>query len=100
MQTKSVPLNFKGRQIPFEFPVGGNIMDHIQEILGGKTYPVSLLPQGYRNDVIVDAGANVGASALWFLGAAPDARIVCFEPAAHNYRCLSRNLASFPRAET
>jgi FkbM family methyltransferase len=99
MQTRTVKLDFKGREIAFAFPDSGNMMDHLREIMSGRTYPIATLPPGYRIDVIVDAGANVGASALWFLNAAPEARIVCFEPTALNHRCLAANLASFPGAE-
>jgi FkbM family methyltransferase len=99
MQTRTVSLDFKGRALPFVFPDSGNMMDHLREIMSGRTYPLAMLPAGYRIEVIVDAGANVGASALWFLNAAPEARVVCFEPTAQNHRCLAANLASFPKAE-
>jgi FkbM family methyltransferase len=99
MQTRTVKLDFQGREIPFVFPDSGNMVDHLREIMSGRTYPIAMLPPGYRIEVIVDAGANVGASAVWFLNAAPDARVVCFEPTAQNHRCLAANLASFPRAE-
>jgi FkbM family methyltransferase len=99
MQTRTVQLDFQGRAIPFVFPDGGNMMEHLREIMSGRTYPIAILPARYRVEVIVDAGANVGASALWFLNTAPEARVVCFEPTAQNHRCLAANLASFPRAE-
>jgi FkbM family methyltransferase len=100
MQTRTVQLDFKGRALPFIFPDSGNMLEHLREIMSGRTYPIAMLPPGYRIEVIVDAGANVGASALWFLNTAPDARVVCFEPTAENHRCLAANLSSFPRAET
>jgi FkbM family methyltransferase len=99
MQTRTIQLDFKGRALPFTFPDGGNMMEHLREIMSGRTYPIAMLPAGYRIETIVDAGANVGASALWFLNAAPEARVICFEPTALNHRCLAANLASFPRAE-
>lgn len=43
--------------------------------------------------VIVDAGANIGAAALWFAHAYPCATIVAVEPDAANAALLRRNLA-------
>jgi len=48
--------------------------------------------------VIIDAGANVGVAATWFLLAHPDARLVAIEPVSQNVHWLTRNLAAAPRA--
>jgi FkbM family methyltransferase len=95
----TVTLDVLGRKVPFRFPNSGNVQQHLQSILSGREYPAPPLPPGYRINTIVDIGANVGASALWFLSAAPQARVVCFEPARTNYDCLCHNLKSFPQAE-
>lgn len=41
---------------------------------------------------IVDAGANIGITGLWFLAHRPGARLHCFEPEASNHRLLCDNL--------
>ena len=41
--------------------------------------------------LIVDCGANIGASAVWFRRRYPQARIVAIEPAAGNLALLRRN---------
>ena len=43
--------------------------------------------------VIVDAGANIGASALWFSELYPAARVVAIEPDPGNAAMLRRNVA-------
>ncbi len=48
--------------------------------------------------VVVDAGANIGVTALWFLALRPQARILAFEPEAANFGLLERNLRPFPGA--
>ena len=59
------------------------------EILHEKQYAVqSQLP---ARPVIVDAGANIGISAMWFLGCYPDATLHAFEPESGNYRLLAEN---------
>ena len=95
----TVALDFRGRKLPFRFPDSGNMRQHLQAILSGGDYPTPPLPSGHRVTTIVDVGANVGAAALWFLTAAPEARVVCFEPSRENFESLRHNLESFPNAE-
>ena len=95
----TVTLDVLGRKVPFRFPNSGNVQQHLQSILSGREYPAPPLPPGYRINTIVDIGANVGASALWFLSAAPQARVVCFEPALTIFVCLCLNLKSCPQEE-
>ncbi len=49
--------------------------------------------------LIVDCGANIGLSAVWFANLFPEARIVAVEPAADNIDLMRRNLAAYPNAE-
>jgi FkbM family methyltransferase len=41
---------------------------------------------------IIDAGANIGLSALFFALEHPQSRIICFEPEPRNYELLRRNI--------
>lgn len=99
MALANVTVDLNGRKLPFVFPDSGNMREQLQQVFSGKAYPVPTLPSGHRIETIVDIGSNVGAAAIWFLGFAPQARIVCFEPAQQNYECLRHNLASFSAAE-
>lgn len=84
--------------VPFFYPDAGNMGAHVRAILTGATYPWPATPVGYAFDTIVDIGANVGASALWF-GARKPRRLVCFEPAEANVALLRRNLAALSGVE-
>ncbi len=44
---------------------------------------------------MVDCGANIGLSAIWFAHRFPLARIVAIEPQAENFALLARNAASW-----
>ncbi len=46
--------------------------------------------------VIIDAGANIGASAVWFALSYPKATVVAVEPERGNYELLKKNAAAFP----
>src|SRR5262245_2111203 len=50
----------------------------------------ALLDEG-RRPLIVDAGANIGAAAIWFSIMFPEALIVAIEPAPANVALLRRN---------
>ena len=61
----------------------------------------ALLEQAYermladgRTPLIVDCGANIGASVVWFAHRFPRAQVVAVEPAADNFALLRHNTAS------
>jgi len=45
--------------------------------------------------VIVDAGANIGLSAIYFANKYPEAKIIAIEPEASNYELLKKNIAPY-----
>ncbi len=57
------------------------------------TPPVA--PAG-MSPVIIDAGANVGLSAVFYANRFPKARIVAIEPEPSNYEMLKKNTAPYP----
>lgn len=47
-----------------------------------------------RKPLIIDCGANIGASVVWFNARYPEAHIVAVEPAPDNFAVLTRNCAN------
>ena len=91
----SLNLKIAGRTVPFVMRLSDIFI--IAEILHEQQYKMeSRLP---ANATIIDAGGNVGISAVWFLAHYPDAAMHVFEPAEDNVRFLARNIANFPKAE-
>jgi FkbM family methyltransferase len=88
-------IQILGRQMPFAFPKGDLLRNLVGWILSGQEYPVLALPE-FRPTVIVDIGANVGATALFFHSHYPEETIHCFEPSSLCYGCLDRNTDGFP----
>ena len=75
----------------FCFPDEGNAATHIHNILTGNVYkPVQL--KDFSPTRIIDIGANVGASAIYFHSQYPNAQVTCFEPSTKNFRYLTQNL--------
>jgi FkbM family methyltransferase len=68
----------------------------LEEVLLQRQYElVSTLP---THPTIVDAGANIGISALWFAGSYSPARLFCFEPEPANFSLLTANVGALPGA--
>ncbi len=47
-------------------------------------------------NVIIDCGANVGLSAVWFANTYPDAKIIAIEPDPNNFLSLQNNTRYYP----
>jgi FkbM family methyltransferase len=79
----------------FYLPPNDFLRAVVLNVLEGREYPLLRAPH-YAPRVILDVGANVGASVLLFHGAYPGATIHCYEPAADNLRYLEANIAGLP----
>lgn len=77
------------------FSDSGNISTHICNILSGKEYPT--LQCHFKPDLIVDIGANIGATALFLTGIYPDVDCFCYEPSLTNFTYLQRNTSFLNR---
>jgi FkbM family methyltransferase len=80
----------------------------INQIFKDKDYSIERLRRGAdltekfnsiiqteKIPLIIDAGANIGASALWFSGTFSGAHTVCFEPDGSNFKLLESNTTGF-----
>jgi FkbM family methyltransferase len=65
----------------------------VRETFGNEVYD---LPAGFQPRTILDLGANIGASVLWFHRNFPDAEIHAVEPDRRSLEKLRRNVASLP----
>lgn len=54
-----------------------------------ECYEIAL--QHTKRPLIVDAGANIGASLVWFANDFPEAHIAAFEPSEENFKVLQMN---------
>ena len=81
-------LRINGQVFPFRMRISDIFI--LGEILHEQQYRLtSRLP---AQSTIVDLGANIGASVIWFLSLYPDAVIHTFEPAQDNLRFLEANI--------
>lgn len=84
-------FHLKGRN--FHFTNGPELLHSLKEIFVGDIYKMKFdTPAPY----IIDCGANMGMSILYYKQIAPDARIVAFEPDINNFELLKRNVEGLP----
>ena len=104
MNTVSVKVASQGQERLFwyrENSVGDKGV--LQQIFVNGDYVISQWPQGRRlleshqqASLIVDAGANIGASAVFFSQTYENAIVFAIEPDEMNGRLLTQNTASLP----
>ena len=73
-----------------DYHLRGNSVDFavFNNIFAGGEYDFD---PGFIPEYIIDAGANTGASAIFFSHRYPDAKIIAVEPEQTNYELLKRN---------
>jgi FkbM family methyltransferase len=54
------------------------------------------LPFAVHPDWIIDAGANIGLSAIYFANKYPEAKVIALEPEPGNFEMLKMNVNSYP----
>jgi FkbM family methyltransferase len=71
--------------------------EHAVATLNGKTYPKISFLKNVKQ--VLDIGANIGASVIFFASTYPNARIVGVEPARQPFVLLVRNITPYANAE-
>jgi len=80
-------FQLKGRN--FHFTSGPELLHSLKEIFVGDIYKMKF---DTGTPYIIDCGANMGMSILYYKQMAPDARIVAFEPDVNNFELLKKNV--------
>src|SRR5438093_165415 len=75
---------------------GRSFLEQHREIFGRHAYRFA---SRSTDPFIVDGGANLGLSALYWKGLYPTARITCFEPDPAIFEILTRNCAQWGLTE-
>jgi FkbM family methyltransferase len=108
-------LNFGGGDtLPFFLrDQSSSDKDVIQQIFVNKNYELARLARfndiaseykrilgAGRTPLIIDCGANISASPIWFAKSFPNARILALEPEPHNYEMLQLNCRKLPNIKS
>lgn len=81
-----------GREIVFHTP-NRKTLWRAQTLLSKEPETIEWIAGFRTGDVLVDVGANVGMYSIW-AAATRQTQVFAFEPEAHNYALLNRNIVS------
>lgn len=93
-QTGEFQLWPRGYKAPLSLRLGTSDAMTFGEVITWNMYATRLRPPPR---VIVDAGANIGLTAVYFANQFPAARILALEPENSNYALLCKNTAAYPQ---
>ncbi len=80
----------QGRRLRLTLRQSSGDIFTLHEVIGRKSYAFPAERLGVIN-TIVDLGANIGLTSLFFAAMSPTARLVCVEPEPGNFKLLRQN---------
>ena len=93
LRKEKIQLRLKNIKHPIILRPGTSDVPLLYHIFVEKEY--SIKPQK-EPSFIIDAGANVGFTAVYFANRFPKARIIAIEPEESNFKLLRRNTEAYP----
>lgn len=90
-----IVLTWPGFAAPFVLRAGGSDVLTFHQVIADNGYAMPF-DLDAEPTVIVDAGANIGLSSVWYAQRFPRARILAIEPEPDNFAQLLRNVATYP----
>ena len=96
---ETIDFVLAGQNIKFKYPNSEFEKNIVLLNFNGYDYPIIPL-YGYQPSVIIDIGAHIGSTALYFHAHYPAASVYAFEPNIYNYRYLHENTKYFEKIVT
>lgn len=90
---RKIQLRLRNMQHPIAIRPGTSDVPLLYHIFVEKEYDIKTRKEP---SFIIDAGANVGFTAVYFANRFQNARIIAIEPEASNFMLLQKNTESFP----
>jgi len=87
--------NFKLKKLKYPFAIRDNPYDFatFEEVMLKEEYGIDL---SFEPFTIIDGGANIGLTSVFFANKYPGAQIVSIEPETGNFEMLKKNTQSYP----
>jgi FkbM family methyltransferase len=91
---RPVTIRLQGISAPITIRLGTSDLAVVAQVFVDGEYEADY---GVEPEIVVDAGANIGASPIYFAERFPDARVIAIEPDPGNYATLESNVAHWPQ---
>ena len=88
-----IDLDWPGYRASLRVRLGQSDLRVLDDVIAQNSYEP---PFAFEPRVIIDAGANIGLTSIWFAIRHPNAAIIAVEPDLENFRLLERNVAAYP----
>lgn len=88
MRKPQIQLSLKGHKNPLIIRTGSSDIQVFQQIFINGDYDLNI---DFQPKLIIDAGAYVGYSSVFFANKFPSARVIAIEPAKSNFDILLKN---------
>src|SRR6059058_5610830 len=108
MNIETITIGFAGKDVPFSFRPGSEgDRGVIKQVFQNNDYAFQHWAQGkalmnfharesqLRPSLVIDAGANIGASAVYFLEMLQNSFVFSIEPDLNNWRLLEMNTQGY-----
>lgn len=92
--TPSLRVDLPELSFPIKIRVATTDLSVMNQVLVEKHYDFKL---PFQPSTIIDAGANIGLSAVYLANKYPNAKILALEPEPSNFRCLLENVRNYPQ---
>jgi len=89
---KIITVNFKSIEHPIYLRNNTSDIDTFYQIFYDKEYDIKF---NFEPKVIVDCGANIGLTSIFFKNRYPNATIIAIEPETSNYELLLKNTQQY-----
>jgi FkbM family methyltransferase len=96
---ETIDFVLEGQSIKFRYPNSEFEKNIVLLNFKGYDYPVIPL-YGYSPKIIIDIGAHIGSTCVYFHAHYPEANLYAFEPNIHNYEYLQDNTKYFDKIAT
>ena len=93
LEGRILTLHVRGFPQPVYCRAGGSDLRVFAQVLANREY--RCLDGSDLSGLVIDCGANIGLSTLYFLRRFPSAHVIALEPDPDNFKMLARNTAAF-----
>jgi FkbM family methyltransferase len=87
-----IKITLNGNKFPMFLRIGTSDVNVFNAIFIGNEYKFTVKESP---KIIIDAGANIGLSTVYFANKYPEAKIIAIEPEENNYKFLTKNTENY-----